>query len=236
MHRVDEAAPRHRQPEAVAEQRRDRAIGQAVAFIEQHRKCDGVWPEVNRRRSQRVRGLQRVAPLQAATTVTAPTNLDAEGPHEGPLHRQLFLILEADALGPDRAGTVGTTVGERRLVGRVDPRRDAAEGAHPVRRAGFAPGASRLRHPPAAREGCRLAIDRASRGVELLFQFFVFTPQPLPLRLDRRKSSRKRSISRRCSSMICCGSVGGGSLPRAGTCLLPDSFGEYKREMRVSTH
>jgi len=50
-----------------------------------------------------------------------------------------------------------------------------------VRRTGLSARATRSRDASPAGEGRGLPIYRASRGVELLFQVFVFPPQALPL-------------------------------------------------------
>ena len=187
LHRLHQAAARHREAEAVAQQRRDFARGQAAPFVEQHGEGDRVWAELHGGGAERIRGLQGMAALQAPLALRAATDVHVKGADDRPLRRQVFLILPRDTLGAHRARALRADRGQRRLVGLVDPRRRPAGGAHAIRRARLAAGPSRLRDPRAARKGRGLAIHRSPSGIELVFQLLVFAPQPLALRFRSPK-------------------------------------------------
>jgi hypothetical protein len=55
--------------------------------------------------------------------------------------------------------------------------------ARPMGGPGLPPRPTRLRDASPARKRRGLSIDRTPLGLELFFQFLVFTPQPLPLGL-----------------------------------------------------
>ena len=55
-------------------------------------------PQLHAGRPQRVRGLQGMAALDAPPALRAVADLDVEAPHNGPHHREVFLILRRDAL------------------------------------------------------------------------------------------------------------------------------------------
>ena len=107
-------------------------------------------------------------------------HVDAKMAHDRPLHGEVFVKLRRDVCPADRTRTVRTAGGQWHVVGRIDAPGALTIGAPPIRGAGFAPRASR-RVRYAARERCRLAIHRAARRLEVVFQFLVFTPQPLTL-------------------------------------------------------
>ena len=66
---VDQPAARHRQPEAVAQQRRDFAVGEAAAFVEEHGEGDRLRSQLHGGRAERIRRLQRMAPLHATAAL-----------------------------------------------------------------------------------------------------------------------------------------------------------------------
>ena len=78
MHRLDQPAARDRQPEAVAQQRGDLAVGQAEAFIEQHGERDRLRPQLHGGGAERVGGLQRMAPLHAPAALRALADVHVE--------------------------------------------------------------------------------------------------------------------------------------------------------------
>ena len=182
MDGVDQSAARDRQTEAVAQQRRDFAVGQPETFIEQHRQRDRLRPPLDRSGAERIRGLQRMTALHAAPAPDALTDVDVKGAHDRALHRQLFLILRGDAHRAHRAVAVWAPLRQARLVCLIDLRWRSPVGARAVCSAGFPSRPTWGGHARPARERRRLAIDGAARGVELFFQFFVFAPESLPLR------------------------------------------------------
>ena len=238
MDRVDQPAARDRQPEAVAQQRGDLAVGQPVALVEQHRERDGLGPELHGGGAERVGGLQRMAALHATTALRALPDVHVEATDEGPLHRQLFLVLRGDAAAAHRPVTVGAAGRQRRRIGFVHVPRRGPMGAPAIRRTGFAAGPARVRHARAARERGGLPVHGAARGLELLFQFLVLAAQPLPLRFrPAQVLAQALRCLVACSSMICCGSRGGTGPSRCGTpqlCQIHDQSTSGK--VRVSTH
>ncbi len=103
MDRVHQPAARDAQPEAVAQQRGDLAVGQPEAFIEEHGEGDGLRPQLHGGGAERVGGLQRMATLDAPPALRAPTDRDVKRADDRALHRQLFLILRRDAHAAHRA-------------------------------------------------------------------------------------------------------------------------------------
>ena len=105
VHRLHHAAARDRQPEPVAQQGGNLAVGQAVALIEQHGERHGLRAEVHRGGAERVGGLQRMTALHAPAAVRALADLNAEGAH----HRTWTVSLPVLRLNAEAA--------DRRAVG-----------------------------------------------------------------------------------------------------------------------
>ena len=181
MHGMRDAAAGDAEPEAIAQELGDLAVGETELFVEDHRQRDGLWPELHGGRPERVRRLQRMPPLHASVAVATGAHVDAKVAHDRPLHREVFVKLRRDACLADRTRTVRTPGRQWHVVGLIDARRPPTIGAPPIRGAWFAPRASRRVREHAARERSRLAIHRAARRLEVIFQFLVFTPQPLTL-------------------------------------------------------
>lgn len=175
--------------------------------------------------------------LHPTTALRALADVDVEPADDRPLHGQFFLILRRHPRAAYGRGAVRAGGGQRRRVRLVDVRRRAPMGARTIGGAGLVPRPSRLRDARATRERRRLAIDGAPRRVEFVFQFLVFAPQPLPLRLrppqvflQLRDATRVLvddllGIARWCSLV---------ALRHAP--VMPDSRAPYKRELRVSAH
>lgn len=181
MHGMRDAAAGDAEPEAIVQELGDFPVGEAELFVEDHRQRDGLWPELHRGRPKRVRGLQRMPPLHAPVAVATGAHVDAKVAHDRPLHREVFVKLRRDACPADRTRTVRTAGGQWHVVGLIDVPGSPPIGAPPIRGPWFAPRTSRRVRGHAARERCRLAIHRAARRLEVVFQFLVFTPQPLTL-------------------------------------------------------
>ncbi len=81
-HRVDQAARRDRQPEALPPQPRDLAIRQPEVFIEDHRQRDRLRSELHGGGAERVGRLQRMAALHPSMTRAAASDVHVEAAHE----------------------------------------------------------------------------------------------------------------------------------------------------------
>ena len=181
---VHQAAARDRQPAAVAQQRRDLAVGQAVALVEQHGEGDGLRTQLHgwRRRARRTSAADGVLARVGRIGCTRPT-CTSKRANDGPLHRQLFLVLRARReRGAPARSSADSATGSGASIGFVDVsrRRPMARTGHTPHPA-LRPGRCGSRHARPARERRRLPIDGAPRGLELVFQLLVFAPQPLAL-------------------------------------------------------
>ena len=179
MHRVDQSAARDPQTEAVAQQRRDLAVGQPEPFIQEDGQGDGVRPELHGSRAERIGGLQRMPALHAAPTLRALPDVDREAAHDRPLGRQLLVILRRHADPLHRRGAVRTRGGQRRRVGLVDVRRGATLATRAIGGAGLPARPLRRRDAGASRERRRLPIHGPARRFEFVFQLLVLASQPL---------------------------------------------------------
>ena len=114
-------------------------------------------------------------------TVATRAHVDAKVAHDRLLHREIFVKLRRDARPAHLPRTVRTLRGQRHVVGFIDARGPAAIGARAIRRTRFATwSARRLRRDP-TRERRGLTVHCPPRGLEFVFQFFVFATQPLSL-------------------------------------------------------
>ena len=236
VHRVHQPAARDRQAEAIAQQRGDLPVRQPEAFIQEDGERDRLRPQLHGGGAQGVGGLQGMAPLDAPPAAGALPDVDAKRADEGPLDRQLFLILRGDPHRAHGALTVRALPRQRRLVPVIHRRGRAPMRARPIGGPGLSPRPTRRRDASPARKRRGLAIDGAPRGLKLLFQFVVFSTEPLPLGLrapqvlaetldltdvlldDLFRVTRRRLMA-----------------TRRHAALMPDSRAKYKREMRVSS-
>jgi hypothetical protein len=212
MDRVHQSTAGHGQAEAIAEPPLDAAEGQAALFIEDHGERDGLRAQLHCGGAERVRGLQRVAALHAATTWPARADRHAKFVDHGTLHRQVFLLLR-DHPATGHRSTAGRTRGRQwRLMRHIDAPRPRTIRLVPIRGARLAPRTlgMLLRQAPRKRRG--LAIRAAARHLEFFFQPLVLTPQILD---DLLGITRRRRIL---------------SAARHDT-LMPDSRIQYKKEM-----
>lgn len=237
MDRLHQPAARDRQAEAVAQQRRDLAGGEAEPLVEEHGDGHRLRPQLCRRRAQRIGGLQGMPALHAAPALRALANVDVKATHAGPLHGELFLVLGRDADPPDGPLTVRARRRQRRGVRLVDVRRPTATGGPAIGRTRFAARTVWMRASGATRERGRLAVDGAARGLEVVFQFLVLAPQALALRF--RPTQVVPQPLDFASLLV-------DDLLRVGRCrrlvvlrhtaVMPNLRSEYKWKMAVSHH
>jgi hypothetical protein len=117
-----------------------------------------------------------------------------------------------------------------------DVPRLAAMAPAAIRRAGRAARAAGVRDPRAARERRRLSIDGAPRSGEFFFQFFVFTPEPLPLRFRAAQVlAQLRILVTQALDLVTRGRRRIGVATRHAS-VMPDSLAEYKRQVRASVN
>ena len=183
MDRVDKSPARDRQPETIVEQRRDPAEREPALFIEDDGQRHGLRPELHRRGAERIGGLQAMPALHAAATLRALADGHAKLVDNGPLHREIFLILGDDAALPDGTTAIRTVRGQRRLVRDIDARRPTPMRLTAIGAARLAPRSRRVLLGQASRERRRLARGAPARHFELFFQPLIFAPQPIALDL-----------------------------------------------------
>src|SRR5262249_30377493 len=132
----------------------------------------GVRPQLGRGRAQGVGSLQRVAALHAAVTRAAVADVDIELPVDWS-SGDLDLVLVGDVTFLDRPTTVGTNVGQQRLVDLVGlPRRRQAMALAAVVGSGLAAGphGRGLRRLLGERSG--LTLPSAAGFVQVLLEAF----------------------------------------------------------------
>ena len=179
MHRLDHAAARDGEAEALVQQRHDATTGEAALFIQDHRQRDGLRAELHRGGAERIGGLQQMPSLYATMTVPALADRDTKFMHHGTLHGQVFLVLRDDALPPHGPTAVRTLRGQRRLMPVIDLARPGPMRLPAIGGARFAtwPLGVRLRQP--TRKGRRLPLPAAPRHLELFSQAFVLATQSI---------------------------------------------------------
>ena len=217
MQRLHEAPARDRQTEAAVEQLRDFGEREATLLIEQDRQRHGLGPEVHGRGAERIRRLQGMPALHAPLTPGALPDGDAKlGDHRA-LYRQVFEVLRVDPLPPEPAAAGRTGPRQRRVVADVNRFGPTPIGRAAVGGAGFAAGplGMGLGRPRENGAACRLARRRAASRSSFSRSFSRRSRWRSIS--DRFRSSRRRSISRAWSSMICSGSRADWSSRRRGT-------------------
>ena len=171
MQHVHEASGRHGQPEALPQERRHLRERHADFFVQARHQRDGARPHVDVGGPDRVRGLQGMAALHAASTLCALPDGHIKAPDDRLDEGKIFLILRRDAPQIQCPATPRTRRGTRGRVRRIDAGGNRASGPPP-----------RL---PAAALGPILGERRGlpepgpSRGRELLLQPFVLPRQPI---------------------------------------------------------
>ncbi len=186
MEHGHQPAPGHRQPEALAQQRRDLVERHAKVFVQDDDEGDRLGAKLHACGAQRIRGLQPMPTLHAAATPMTAPYVHLEAPDDRPDDGQIFLVLRGDAHKLDRAPTAGAREGEWRLVGLIDRRRHGARRTAPI---GGARSPSRPPTPPLRaifRERRRLTEARPPGRVELLLETLILALQPIafPFRLS----------------------------------------------------
>jgi hypothetical protein len=101
VERLRDGARRHRQAKTLMQQRRDLGVRDAQVLVENADQRDRLRAEMDGGRPQRIRGLQRMAALQAAVTAHAVPDVHIETPHDRLHDRPKFWIAGRSAL---RAG------------------------------------------------------------------------------------------------------------------------------------
>ena len=186
VHRVYQAATRHGQPILLAKERRDLAERQTELLIEDDGHGDGLRPELRRRGTKRVRRLQPMATLDAATARAALSHVDAKVTDDDLGDWQLFLILARDARFHDRAVARGTPGRQTRIMGFINAGRNPAVCFRPVGAARLSPRSLRMAGER-FRERRRLPKPGTPCRIELLLQPLVLLAQPVALTLDPLK-------------------------------------------------
>lgn len=186
VHRVHQAAARHGQPILLAKERRDLAERQAELLIEDDGHGDGLRPELRRRGTQRVRRLQPMATLDAATTRAALSHVDPKVTNDDLGDGQLFLILASDARFHDRAVAPRTPRRQTCLVCCIDAWRNPAVRFRAVGAACLSPRSLRMASER-FRERRRLPKPGTPCRIELVLQPLVLLAQPVALTLDPLK-------------------------------------------------
>lgn len=233
--RVDEPPARDGEPEAIAEQVGDLPEGEAELFIQNDRERDGLRAELHGGGAERIRRLQRVAPLDATVALRTATDRDPKLMDDGALHGQVFLVLREDALATHRPAAIGTVRRQRRLMCLVDACRRRTMRVSTVRRSRFATRTLGVRLRQTTRKRGGLPSGMAARSLELFFQAFILAPQAVPLDLRAPQVFLEPFNPARLIVDDLARVVGRRILraPRHAM-LMPDSRVEYKREMRTS--
>jgi len=233
---VDQTATRDAQAEPIPQQRGDLAVGQDAPFIEQHRERDRLRTQLRGGRPERVRCLQGMPPLHAPATLRALADVDVKRPDERALHRELFLILRGDPGLAHGAVTIRTLRRQRGVIGLVKTRWRRSMGVTPVGGPRPAAGPPRLGYARPARERRRLTGAGTPGRLELLFQFLVFAPQPLPLGFRSAQIIFESLDASRLVVNDLLRITRRGLIALWHAPVMPDSRAQYKREMRVSSH
>ena len=178
---MGEAARRHPEPEAVPQQRRDLLKRHADVFVQEHDEGHGAGPEVHIGGPQCVGRLQRVPALDASATGDTTADVHVETPNDRAHRGQIFLILRGDAGALDRAATVRTGRGQRRVVGHIHARGNRASRPAAIPDAGTPPRPPTPALWPVLGERRGLPEARAPRHVELLLQTRILLLQSVAL-------------------------------------------------------
>ncbi len=125
------------------------AVRQAQLFVEHRQQGMHLWPELTGRGTAGRTGLQGVTTCDRAATVVARADMHVEAAIDH-RPRDLGLVLHGDMRFADlRTRTVRARLRQRRVVGLVDPRRNAAMRVRTMSLARLATGRLRFRRPAA---------------------------------------------------------------------------------------
>ena len=179
MHRVHQSAARDAQAEAIAEQGDDPAKGKAALFVEEHGEGDRLGAQLHGGRAKGIGGLQRMPALHAPPTRSAVADRDAKLVNDGPLHRQVFLVLRDDPAATHRPAAIRTDVRQRRFMPDIDVHGQLSMRFPAVGRARLAARSLGVFFRQAARKGRRLAVRAPTRHLKFFLQPLVLAPQPI---------------------------------------------------------
>lgn len=181
MQRVDESPRRNVQPKSIAKQGTDFPDWQPQVRVQNGGEGDGVWAELRRRRAQGIGRLQRMAPLHATATRATAANLDGEGAHDRPHHREIFLVLTRRPGAAQRTPTLRTGIGQGGPMVRVDMCRNRSMGLAAIRAACSPTGSSWCARRRTARERGRLPVHLATSIVQQVFESVDLLAERVPL-------------------------------------------------------
>ena len=122
MHRLDHAAARDGEAEALVQQRHDATTGEAALFIQDHRQRDGLRAELHRGGAERIGGLQQMPSWNDDDSAgTGRLRHEIHAPRDAA--RAGLLVLRDYALPPHGPTAVRTLRGQRRLMPVIDSAR-----------------------------------------------------------------------------------------------------------------
>src|SRR6266849_2320633 len=104
--------PAHPQMKTLFQNGRYIGMGQTLRFVHQHSQGQGFRPHLHRRRTDRIGGLQRVAPLYPLAALRTTADRNIEPPYPGAPHDS-FLILGHDTLYSQSSATLRALIGNR---------------------------------------------------------------------------------------------------------------------------
>ena len=187
MQQIDEASRRDGQAEAGPEQVGHLRQRRAHLRVHLHGQGGDFGPQLHASRPQCVRCLQCMAALDTLPALRAVADLDVQAPHNGPHHREIFLILRCDALYCDRTAAIWTLGRHRCLMDFVDLRRPPATRRPPLLRTGAPSRTFATTLPSLFGEGRRLAQTRAPRRVKLPLEPSCAALPAIPVALGGRQ-------------------------------------------------
>ena len=179
MQHVHEASGRHAQPEALPQERGHLRERHADFFVQARHQRDGARPQVDVGGPDRVRGLQGMSTLHAASTLGALPDGHIKAPHDRLDAGKVFLVLRRDVKQVQCPATPRTRRGKRGRVGRIDAGGNRAPCPAPIPAAGPSPRLPAAALGPILGERRGLPEPGPSRGRELLLQPLVLPLQPI---------------------------------------------------------
>ena len=179
MQHVHEASGRHAQPEALPQERGHLRERHADFFVQARHQRDGARPQVDVGGPDRVRGLQGMSTLHAASTLGALPDGHIKAPHDRLDAGKVFLVLRRDVKQVQCPATPRTRRGKRGRVGRIDAGGNRAPCPAPIPAAGPSPRLPTAALGPILGERRGLPEPGPSRGRELLLQPLVLPLQPI---------------------------------------------------------
>jgi hypothetical protein len=227
MDGVHQAAARHGQPKELLQQGRDLAERQPELLVEDHHQRDHLRAELCRRSANRIRRLQRMAPLHTPTASVAPADVQIKLPDDDARDRQLFLVLRGDGRFDDQTGAGRTLRRERHVVSLVDLGRNPPTGFRAVRATRLPSRTFRMRLQrfceggglPESRPAC--VIELPFEMINLLTEALIFSAQSIALALRLLRSLAPVSVVRLAISVV-------GLRPLRHAAVMPEFAAEYK--------